>query len=202
MPIAPLTTDRLLLRPFVAGDLDALHAIQSRADVARFLYWEPRTREETQEALAKRFEPALPEVDGDSLILAVVRRDTGVLIGDVLLVLVSREHRQGEIGFVFHPDHHGRGFAQEAARDMLRLGFEGWGLHRIVGRCDARNIASARLLARLGLRHEAHFRQNEFVKGEWTDEAVYAILAEEWATGHPDRQAATTSENLRVRARS
>ncbi len=180
MTIAPIPTARLLLRPFVAGDLDALHAIQSRPDVARFLYWGPRSKDEVREALAKRLAPAPPQADGDSMVLAVVRRDTGAVIGDVLLVLTSQEHRQGEIGFVFHPDHQGQGFAQEAAREMLRFGFEQLGLHRIVGRLDARNAASARLLARLGMRAEAHFRQNEFVKGEWTDEAVYAMLAEEW----------------------
>ena len=64
---------------------------------------------------------------------------------------------------------------------MLRLGFEELGLHRIIGRCDGRNEASARLMAKLGMRHEAHFVRNEIVKGEWTDEVVYAMLGEEWA---------------------
>jgi RimJ/RimL family protein N-acetyltransferase len=63
---------------------------------------------------------------------------------------------------------------------MLRLGFEGLGLHRIVGRCDARNRASAKVMERLGMRREAYFRQNEIVRGEWTDELVYAMLADEW----------------------
>jgi RimJ/RimL family protein N-acetyltransferase len=64
---------------------------------------------------------------------------------------------------------------------MLRLGFAGLGLHRIIGRCDARNDASARLMERLGMRREAHFRENEIFKGAWGDEYVYAILAAEWA---------------------
>ena len=55
---------------------------------------------------------------------------------------------------------------------MLRHGFDGLGLHRIVGRLDARNTASARVLERLGMRREAHLRENEYVKGEWTDEAA------------------------------
>lgn len=181
MPSFPLATTRLVLRPFTEDDLDALHAIQCRADVARFLYGEPRSREETRQALAKRLDPHLPRTDGESVTLAVVRRDRDELIGDVSLWLTSAAHRQGEIGYVFHPDHQGRGFATEAAREMLRVGFEELALHRIVGRLDARNTASGRLLSRLGLRPEGHFRENEFVKGEWTDEAVYAILAAEWA---------------------
>ena len=65
---------------------------------------------------------------------------------------------------------------------MLAIGFDGLGLHRIVGRLDARNRASARVLERLGMRREAHLVENEHVKGEWTDELVYALLAREWAT--------------------
>ena len=63
---------------------------------------------------------------------------------------------------------------------MLRLGFEELDLHRIVGRLDARNTASARVLERLGMRLEAHLRENEFVKGEWVSELIYAVLAGEW----------------------
>ncbi len=64
--------------------------------------------------------------------------------------------------------------------ELLRLGFDGLGMHRIIGRLDARNTGSANLLKRLGMRQEAHFVRNEFLKGEWTDEAVFAMLAEEW----------------------
>src|SRR5690606_7276538 len=109
---------------------------------------------------------------------------TGALVGDVNLVWTSREHRQGEIGFVLHPAHHGLGFASEAGAVMLRLGFEGLGLHRIVGRCDGRNLASARVMEKLGMRREAHFRENEIVKGEWSDEIVYAMLSTEWRRSH------------------
>jgi RimJ/RimL family protein N-acetyltransferase len=54
-------------------------------------------------------------------------------------------------------------------------------LHRIVACLDARNVASARLAERLGMRREAHFVSNEMFKGEWTDEVIYAMLAEDWA---------------------
>jgi RimJ/RimL family protein N-acetyltransferase len=82
---------------------------------------------------------------------------------------------------MFQPRYHGHGYAGEAATEMLRLGFDGAGLHRVIGRADGRNAASARLMDRLGMRREANFIQNEFVKGEWTDEVVYAMLASEWA---------------------
>jgi RimJ/RimL family protein N-acetyltransferase len=173
-------TARLILRPYTPGDLDALHAIESRPDVARYLYWRERDRAQARESLRRKIEATALDKDGDSLTLAATLPPDGRLIGDVQLNLLSREHRQGEIGYVFHPDHGGRGYATEAAEAMLRIGFEEAGLHRVIGRLDGRNTASARLLERLGMRREAHFVENEIVKGEWTDELVYAILATEW----------------------
>lgn len=64
---------------------------------------------------------------------------------------------------------------------MLNLGFETMGMHRIIARIDARNVASAAVLTRLGMRKEAHLVKNELFQGEWSDEADYAILAEEWS---------------------
>lgn len=180
-PEYPIDTARLRLRPYGPDDLDGLHAIQSRPDVVRYLYWDVRDREAVRKVLVDRAGQGVIAKEGDKLILAMERRDTGALVGDVNLVWVSGEHRQGEIGFVLHPDHHGLGFAGEGAAVMLRLGFEVLGLHRIVGRCDGRNAASMRVMEKLGMRREAHFRQNEIVRGEWTDEVVYAMLAEEWS---------------------
>ena len=97
-----------------------------------------------------------------------------------VLRIVAPAHRGGELGFIFHPDHSGRGYAIEAARVVLDVAFGEFGLHRVTGSCDARNLASARLMERLGMRREAHFRSNEYVKDEWCDELVYAILREEW----------------------
>jgi RimJ/RimL family protein N-acetyltransferase len=181
-PTYPILTRRLLLRPFAMDDLAGLHAIQSRLDVTRYLMWGPRSLAEVRKVLAKRARTTTLEDEGDALNLAMTLPESGALVGDVSLRWVSAEHRQGEIGFVLHPDHHGKGFAGEAGAVMLRLGFEGLGLHRVVGRCDARNTASAKVMERLGMRREAHFRQNEIVKGEWTDELVYAMLADEWPT--------------------
>jgi RimJ/RimL family protein N-acetyltransferase len=95
-------------------------------------------------------------------------------------VVLSLALRQGEIGFVFNPVHHGRGLATEAAESMLTLGFDAIGWHRIIGSCDARNHPSARLMERIGMRQEARFVHNQIVRGRWADELVYAILDREW----------------------
>jgi RimJ/RimL family protein N-acetyltransferase len=179
-PDYPIVTERLLLRPYRESDLEALYAIRSRDDVMRYLYEEPLTRDEARENLMQRVGRDALRREGDELKLAIEQRETGRMIGGANLTWSSVVHKQGEIGFMQHPDQQGRGYAREAMLAVLRLGFEGLDLHRIYGRCDARNAASARLMERLGMRREAHLRENEFVKGEWTDELVYAILASEW----------------------
>lgn len=184
-PAYPIYTARLILRPYRREDLGDLHAIQSDRSVARYLYWEPRDRASASADLDHKLaESAIDEV-GDRLSLAVVWRAVDRLVGGVTLRWLSQEDGTGEIGYVFHPGFGGRGLATEAASAVLRLGFKapidgGLGLHRVIGRLDARNTASARVLERLGMRREAHFVENEFVKGEWTDEVVYAILHREW----------------------
>ena len=176
----PVQTARLLLRPYTDADIDDLYDIQSRKDVTRYLYWGPRDWQQVRESLEQKMRSSGFRDEGDGLTLAAVLPETGRVIGDVLLVWTSRKHRQGEIGYVFHPGYGGKGYATEAAEVMLRIGFEGLGLHRICGRLDGRNAASGRVLERLGMRREAYLRQNEIVKGEWTDEMIYAVLADEW----------------------
>lgn len=179
-PDFPIETERLLLRRYEPGDFDALLAIQSRADVNRWLYSEPRGAEEVRAILERKLGETALRDEGDTLAVAAELRATGAMIGGCMLHWTSREHRVGEIGFIFHPDHHGHGYATEAARPLLEFGFATVGLHRIVGRLEARNVASARVLEKLGMRREALLIENEFVKGEWQSELDYAILAREW----------------------
>lgn len=189
-PDFPLRTERLDLRPFQPSDLADLHAYFADPAVHRYLYSEaPTDLDGSRAVLVRRQERTALRAKGDVIQLAAVQRRTGRLVGDVVLIWTSPEHRQGEIGYLLHPDHRGHGYATEAAAAMLALGFDQLDLHRITGRLDARNTASARVLERLGMRREAHLRENEFVKGEWADEVIYAQLAREWrarrAAGEP-----------------
>jgi RimJ/RimL family protein N-acetyltransferase len=189
---SPIETDRLVLRPFTLDDLDDVHAFHSRPDVVRYLYWDTRSRDEVREVLQRKAQQTVLAAEGDAISLAVTTPGaegtrTGV-IGEVVLWWHSIEHRQGEIGFVLHPDHQGKGFAREAATAMLDLAFGALGLHRVYGRTDARNTASAGLMKRLGMRQEAHFVQNEIFKGEWGDELVFAVLEDEWRTARAPRR--------------
>jgi RimJ/RimL family protein N-acetyltransferase len=177
-PDYPLTTERLTIRPFAAGDMDDVLAFRGLPEVARYVPFSVQDRDGVATFLADSAARTALSEEGDFLVLAVVQKDT--VIGEVLLFWRNREQRQGEVGYAFNPAFGGHGYATEAAREMLRLGFDALGLNRIIGRIDARNDASARVLERLGMRKEAHFVENEVVKGEMTSEIVYAMLHREW----------------------
>ena len=173
----PIRSERLTLRAITVDDFDDHLRLYGDPDVVRYLYDEPHDRESVVPHFERRLASTLPD-EGSWLNLAVEHE--GRFLGETGMCLVSRAHRQCEIGYVFLPDSSGQGYATEAAAVMLGLCFTELDAHRVTGRIDARNAASARLLERLGMRREGHLRENEFVKGEWTDEIVYAMTEDEW----------------------
>tara|TARA_R110002124_G_scaffold63350_48_gene173670 strand:- start:58916 stop:59494 length:579 start_codon:yes stop_codon:yes gene_type:complete len=179
-PHFPIETERLRLRPFRRGDVDAVFAYRRREDVARFLFDVPLSRDECAQAIQQRIGQVALEAEGDKIVLGVELAQTGTLIGEVSLIWRSVEARQGEVGWIFDPAYQGQGYATEAANALLDLGFGPGDMHRIAARCDVRNDASWRLMVRLGMRREAHFRQHAIFKSEWDEEYIYAILWQEW----------------------
>jgi RimJ/RimL family protein N-acetyltransferase len=179
-PDWPLETERLVLRPFAEGDLEAFYEIQSDVESARWLYNEPRTLDEMRTLLGLKIAGAQFTAEGNWLSAAVIERETGEFVGDVSLRWFSALHKTGEIGFMFDRAYRGRGYATEAAARLIAFGFEGMGFHRVIGRAEPRNTASVRVLEKLGMRREALLVENEWVKGEWQSEVVYAMLEHEW----------------------
>lgn len=187
-PEYPIRTERLLLRPHRAGDLEDLLRYHGDPDVVRYIPWPVRDRAQTAAALESRLAQGEVTAEGQWLVLAIeltpapTDPEAGRVIGEVLLKLDDVTHARGELGYAIAADTEGRGYATEAARAVLDLAFGPFGLHRVVARLDARNAPSARLLTRLGMRQEAHFVRDEFFKEEWTDTLVFAVLADEWAS--------------------
>jgi RimJ/RimL family protein N-acetyltransferase len=175
----PLQTERLALRAFRAADFPAYAAYHGRPEVYRFLYMPAPTGQALQDQFAGVLAQPFSQ-DGDTLRLAVTRREDAALVGEVLLKIASREALQAEVGYIFHPDFAGQGYASEAVAAMLGLGFETLGCHRIFARLDALNAGSVGVVERLGLRREAHLIQNDRFNGVWGDEYIYALLGSEW----------------------
>jgi RimJ/RimL family protein N-acetyltransferase len=177
---SPLATERLTLRLMGPGDVDAIHAYQSREDVCRYLMFPPRDRETVAEKVAQHAEAVTLADKGDYWQIAMERQGIPGVIGDLYFTLASTEHATGEIGWTLHPDHHGNGYVTEGATAILELAFEAIGLHRVMAQLDPRNTASIALCKRLGMREEAYFVSDCWAKGEWTDTGVYGLLASEW----------------------
>ena len=171
-PELPLRTERLVLRRRTPDDVEATHALHGDPEVTRYLLHRPWTLPETRHRMLQWY-------DDTSRGLALGIDLDGRLVGET--VLLHRGPSVAEIGWILHPDVQGRGVAYEAAREMLRVGFEHYGFHRIYAELDARNGPSARLAERLGMRREAHRLRDFWSQGEWTDTPHYAVLATEWS---------------------
>lgn len=174
----PIRTERLVLRRFEGGDLDAFHAYHSLPETARFLPGPAKTYTQSMERVG-HYANFVFEKEGDWLALAIEAAGEPGLQGEVVLKWLPGRG-QGEVGWTLAPGARGKGYGTEAAGAVLRLGFEELGLHRIEARLDELNVASASLCGRLGMRLEARHVDKWHYKGQWATELIYAILADEW----------------------
>ncbi|MEU8528575.1 MULTISPECIES: GNAT family N-acetyltransferase [Streptomyces] len=182
-PPYPVRRERFALRPVRVDDLDAVHAHRSLPEVARYLPHEPHTREMTADTLGRVIAGESLAEPGNWLDLAV-EDASGRVVGEVLLKR-DEQPLTGEVGFAFHPDVHGTGIATEAVAVTLDIAFDSFGWRRIVGICNVENTASAALMRRIGMRHEAVWRKESYAKGLWNNFQQFAVLDSEWRTSPP-----------------
>ena len=174
-----LTTERLRLREFVEGDWQAVLAYQADSSYIRYTPWTYRTEADVRQ-FVHWFIVWQEEQPRKKFQFAITLRGQERLIGNCGIRMRSPGAHEADIGYEFDSRYWGRGYATEAARAMLTLGFGTLGLHRIWAHCIAENVASARVLEKIGMRREGRLRENEWMKGRWWDTLVYAILDYEW----------------------
>lgn len=175
----PVETERLILRRYRPEDWMSLRDMISHDDVRRF---EPHWDASDEACRTKAGQLAASED-----FIAVELKDGGAMVGHVYFSRTSPEAlRVWEMGYIFNPVHHHHGYATESCRAILNHAFSRLKAHRVVARCCPQNTASWRLMERLGMRREGHFRKAAAIvttpEGEpiWWDEYVYAILGEDW----------------------
>ena len=178
-----LCTDRLLLRRFRPDDAPTLAAYRSVPEVARYQSWDAPYPVARAREMIDGLGRLHPDTRGEWFAFAVTDPATGAVLGDVAACTAGDDPRLATLGVTFAPAAQGHGYATEAVTALLDYLLVDRGKHRVSADCDARNAASAALMERVGLRREAHHRRSAWWKGEWTDEYVYAVLAEEWRTG-------------------
>lgn len=177
----PRRTDRLLVRRATADDVPAVWAW---SDDPRVSEWETAVHEDEASFAARWADPSrLP-------VRLVVEHD-GAVVGELMLLVRDGEAQaevedvaagcEGVLGWSFARAVHGRGLATEAAVDLVRVAFEELGLRRVTASCFADNIASWRLMERLGMRREQHVVGGALHRERgWVDGYEYALLADEW----------------------
>lgn len=143
-----LETPRLLLRHLHPDDLDAMHAYLG--DPQTMLHYpQPYSREFVKEGIAKNTERY--EKYGYGL-FGVVLKETGKLIGDCGLVWQEVESREElEVGYHFHRDHWGHGYAPEAAKACIEFAFNRVGVDHVISLIRPENLASRRVAEKNGL---------------------------------------------------
>ena len=169
-----LQTARLILRPYSEADIaELLPLIGARAVAATTLrIAHPYAEQDAREFLALTKEQ-------DKIWLAITLHADGRQIGGVGLRL-DQQHQHAELGYWLGMAYWGQGFATEAAREMLRFGFEDLHLHRIFASHFSHNSASGRVLLKLGMRHEGCQREHLRKWDQYVDSELYGILQHEW----------------------
>ncbi len=177
----PILTERLLLRPFVPTDAEVVSAYRSDPAVVEYQDWKlPYPVERAAESIVK-YTMVGGVVAGKGYNLAVQRRDTGELIGDIY---IGRHDSfpTAEVGYTFATAHQGHGYATEALNAVIVYLFDGLGLRRLEASLDPRNVASEMLLERVGFRYEGTRVESFFNDPEWSDDGIYGMRRSDWET--------------------
>ena len=154
MPI--LTTERLRLRPYLPTDFERVHRYAALESFSRFEF------------------SANPIV---SFQLAVVHKQQNVLIGGCTLRRLGPDNPEGYIGYAIGPDYQNQGFATEVGRALIEFGFHTLGLKRVFAECDVRNVASWRVMEKLGMRRFEFLKKHRRNRGVLIDSFRYEILS-------------------------
>lgn len=178
LPAPTLRTARLRLRPFAEADADALFTLHSSAHVLR--YWDSPPWSDPSRA--ERFISACRQIedDGTGARLAIDREADGAFIGWSSLTGWNRDFRSARLTYCLDDAAWGHGYATEAARALLDWAFDTLDLNRVQAETDTRNLASARVLEKLGFLYEGTLREDCIVNGEVSDSHVFGLLRRQW----------------------
>ena len=172
-------TDRLTLRPLAESDTDRLMEFWNLPEVMRWLLRGPSTadglsgwiRQSTQSPDAHTQAVLL-----DDVVIGVVN----LRLGDGLNQPGGPTRTVADLGYTFDPAYSGRGLATEAVRAVITMAFDDLGARRVTAGAFADNVASVRILEKLGMRREEYaVRDSWHAELGWIDGCSYALLADE-----------------------
>ncbi|MEQ2464415.1 GNAT family N-acetyltransferase [Niallia hominis] len=175
-----LETERLLLRKITLEDAWDMHYYGSNENVSKYVTWEThKSLSDTREFI----EFVLTKYENKKIApWGIEYKENGKLIGTIDFVSWQLKHNIAEIGYVLSQDYWGKGITTEAAKEVIKFGFENMDLVRIQARCDIENIGSARVMEKVSMTFEGVIRKGIFVKSKHRDIKMYSIINEELST--------------------
>lgn len=174
-----LESSRLAIDRLTTSDADEFFAYRSLPEVARFQDWAPESIGGAEEFISGA--TAIPfNQSGTWFQLALRDNTTGSMVGDVGLHFLEGDVHQVEIGITVAPSRQNQGLASEALDTLLDYLFVELKKHRVVAAIDPGNLASERLLEKVGFRKEGHFKESLSIDGEWVDDVRFGLLRSEW----------------------
>ena len=175
-----IDSERLLIRPIMPEDSRAVFGYRSNKETNKYQGWIPSSLAEVDEFIAKNLNTFnLPE---SWFQLVMTDKIANAVIGDIGVHFFGNENLQVELGCTIKKEFQQQGYAKEGLKVVMQALFSQYNKHRIIASVAPENKVSIQLLTSLGFRKEAHFVKSYFHNGQWEDDVVFAILAEEWST--------------------
>lgn len=179
--ILQLETERLIIRDLAEGDLQAMHELNSLPETDEYnTLGLPENLQATSDLMQDRIarNAALPR---SVYVMAIVLKGNQEMIGMIGINLAEPKKQRAEVWYKLHKNHWRKGYTAEALQRLLQYAFEDLKLHRIEAGCATENIASIKVLEKVGMQREGRCRKILPIRGAWVDNYMYAILEADFA---------------------
>lgn len=175
-------SERLYLREIEEDDFDLFYSLYSNDKVMKYTYLDKfGSKEEFRSYFEEVIKNNLSKNKRAVYTYVVFLLDDNFAgIAEIEINYKNNHGGIGEIGYYILPDYWGNGYGPEIAKLLLEIGFWDIKLHRLYGRCNVNNIASQKVMEKIGMTKEGELRKVRFKDNEWVNEYMYGILLEEW----------------------
>lgn len=173
------TSERVYLRELKESDWIDVHQYASQEIASKYQPWGPNSEDETK-AFVKQAMLDANNNPRTRFAFAIVNKKTEQMIGAGEFNIRDFHNQNGEIAYIVNPDYWGMGIATEVAYMLVSFGFTELNMHRIFATCDPRNIGSAKVMEKVGMRKEGRIRDDLLINGGWRDSLLYSLLKHEW----------------------
>ncbi|WP_444995180.1 GNAT family N-acetyltransferase [Aliikangiella sp. IMCC44359] len=173
-----IESERIYLRPCIPSDFAAMYAYRSDPENSRYICV-PDTEERVKQVVTEHCEPwKLEEQRWNGLILC--EKSQSEALGEFVFRVEDWAHQRAEIGYRLSPGSTGKGYCTEAVKLLVGYIFNNIGFHKVVAKCDPRNIASFKVMEKVGMVKEAYFKEHFLIGEDWTDQLDYGVLRSDW----------------------